>query len=620
MADFEIKDVFRETRVFTSRSIVIGILMLTLIGILLTRLFYLQVIEYDRYNTLSKNNRISVVPKAPVRGLIFDRNGIPLARNVPSYTLEIVPDQVKDMDTLLDEIGKLVKLTEYDLKLFHRDVKRHAKFAIIVLRSQLTDEEAARFAVNRYRFKGVELRARLERNYPLKESGAHAVGYVGRISSRDLEKIDTTLYRGIDFLGKTGIESYYEDVLRGESGFDQIETNAHGRVVRTISNTPSVPGKNIYLTIDSKLQLIAEQALGGYRGSVVAIKPSTGEILAFASTPSYDPNSFVFGISQADYSALRDSPDTPLLNRALRGRYAPGSTIKPFMGMTGLKFKQSPAKEAFCPGFYTLSKGGRRYRCWKHSGHGSVDLHDAIVQSCDVYFYDLAHRLGIDTMHDTLALFGFGSKTGIDLNGESAALMPSRQWKRASRDQPWYPGETVIAGIGQGYVLATPLQLASATSALANNGFRMKPHLLLAEEDSLSAEKNTNTPVLLNSEIWSADNLAIVKQAMVDVTDSPRGTARRIGAGSPYKIAAKTGTAQVIGIKQNERYKESEVALRHRDHALFVAFAPAEKPEIAVAVIAENGGHGGSTAGPIAHKVMDYYLLGKEPEKEMDPS
>lgn len=620
MADFEIKDVFRETRVFTSRSIVIGILMLTLIGILLTRLFYLQVIEYDRYNTLSINNRISVVPKAPVRGLIFDRNGIPLARNVPSYTLEIVPDQVKDMDTLLDEIGKLVKLTEYDLKLFHRDVKRHAKFAIIVLRSQLTDEEAARFAVNRYRFKGVELRARLERNYPLKESGAHAVGYVGRISPRDLEKIDKTLYRGIDFLGKTGIESYYEDVLRGESGFDQIETNAHGRVVRTISNTPSVPGKNIYLTIDSKLQAIAEQALGDYRGSVVAIKPSTGEILAFASTPSYDPNAFVFGISQADYSALRDSPDTPLLNRALRGRYAPGSTIKPFMGMTGLKFKQSPAKEAFCPGFYTLSKGGRRYRCWKHSGHGSVDLHDAVVQSCDVYFYDLAHHLGIDAMHDTLALFGFGSKTGIDLNGESAALMPSRQWKRASRDQPWYPGETVIAGIGQGYVLTTPLQLASATSALANDGFRMKPHLLMAEEDSLSAEKNTNTPVVLNGEIWSADDLAIVKQAMVDVTDSPRGTARRIGAGSPYKIAAKTGTAQVIGIKQNERYKESEVAPRHRDHALFVAFAPAEKPEIAVAVIAENGGHGGSTAGPIAHKVMDYYLLGKEPEKEMDPS
>jgi penicillin-binding protein 2 len=620
MSDFEIKDVFRETRVFTSRSIVIGILMFILIGILLVRLFYLQVIEYDRYSTLSKNNRISVVPKPPVRGLIFDRNGIPLARNVPSYTLEVVPDQVKNMEDLLDELGKLVKLTEYDLKLFHRDVKRHASFDTIVLRSQLTDDEVARFAVNRYRFQGVELRARLERNYPLKDSGAHAVGYVGRISSRDLEKIDKTLYRGIDFLGKTGIESYYEDILRGKSGFDQIETNAHGRVVRTISNTPSVPGKNIYLTIDSKLQLIAEQALGEYRGAVVAIKPKTGEILAFASTPSYDPNAFVFGISNLDYAALRDSPDTPLLNRALRGRYAPGSTIKPFMGMTGLKFKLSPAKKTFCPGFYTLTKGGHRFRCWKRNGHGLVGLHDAVVQSCDVYFYDLAHYLGIDNMQDTLALFGFGSKTGIDLNGESAALLPSRQWKRASMDQSWYPGETVIAGIGQGFVLATPLQLASATSALANDGYRMKPHLLLAEEDSLSAEKKVNAPVMLNSEIWSSDDLAIVKQSMVDVTDSPRGTARRIGADSPYKIAAKTGTAQVIGIKQNERYKESEVAPRHRDHALFIAFAPAEKPDIAVAVIAENGGHGGSTAGPIARKVMDYYLLGKKPVQEKGPS
>jgi penicillin-binding protein 2 len=602
MADFEIKDVFRETRVFTSRSIVIGILMLVLIGILITRLFYLQVIEYDRYNTLSKKNRISVVPRSPVRGLIFDRNGVLLAKNIPSYTLEVIPDQVPDMDNLLDEIGQLVKLSEYDLKLFRRDVKRHARFDTTVLRSQLTDQEAARFAVNRYRFEGVELRARLERNYPMNESAAHVVGYVGRISSRDLEKIDKSLYRGINFLGKTGIESYYEDILRGEIGFDQIETNAHGREVRTISSTPSVPGKNIYLTIDSKLQLIAEQALGDYRGAVVAIKPSTGEILAFASTPSYDPNAFVYGISKADYSALRDSPDTPLLNRALRGRYAPGSTIKPFMGMLGLKAGISSDKKTFCPGYYTLNKGGHRFRCWK-----------------DVYFYDLAHHLGIDEMHDSLSLFGFGSKTGIDLSGESAALMPSRQWKRGAKDLAWYPGETVIAGIGQGFVLATPLQLASATSTLANNGKRMKPHLLLAEEDPLTAEKNLNSPVVLSSDKWNSDNLEEIKQAMLDVTDSARGTARRIGAGSPYKIAAKTGTAQVIGIKQNERYKESEVALRHRDHALFIAFAPVENPDIAVAVIAENGGHGGSTAGPIAKKVMDYYLLGKEPEKKEEP-
>ncbi|MCK5360178.1 MAG: penicillin-binding protein 2, partial [Gammaproteobacteria bacterium] len=387
MADFEITDVFRETRVFTSRSIVIGILMMVLIAILLTRLFYLQVVEYDRYSTLSKKNRISVVPRAPVRGLIFDRNGVPLARNIPSYTLEVVPDQVKDMDDLLDELGKLVQLSEYHLKLFRREVKRHARFDTITLRSRLTDQEAARFAVNRYRFDGVELRARLERNYPKNESAAHVVGYVGRISSRDLEKIDKSLYRGIDFLGKTGIESYYEDILRGTIGFDQIETNAHGREVRIISSTPSVPGKNIYLTIDSELQLIAEQALGDFRGAVVAIHPGTGEILAFASTPSYDPNAFVYGISNADYSALRDSLDTPLLNRALRGRYAPGSTIKPFMGMLALKSGVSTAKKTFCPGYYTLTKGGHRFRCWKHSGHGAMDLHDSVVQSCDVYFY-----------------------------------------------------------------------------------------------------------------------------------------------------------------------------------------------------------------------------------------
>ena len=620
MPDFEIKDVFRETRVFTSRSIVIGIFMLILVGILLVRLFYLQLIEYDRYSTLSKNNRISVVPKPPVRGLIFDRNGVPLARNVPSYTLEVIPDQVSNMEELMHELGKLVTLTEYDLKLFHRDVERHASFDATVLRSQLTDEEAARFAVNRYRFQGVELHARLERNYPNRESAAHVVGYVGHISPNDLEKIDKSQYRGINFLGKTGIESYYEEILRGTSGFDQVETNAHGRVVRTISSTPSIPGKNIYLTIDSKLQLIAEQALEDYRGAVVAIKPSTGEILAFASTPSYDPNAFVNGISTADYAELRDSPDTPLLNRALRGRYAPGSTIKPFMGLIGLKANRSVDKKTFCPGYYTLKKGGRRFRCWKHSGHGAVDLHDAVVQSCDVYFYDLAHSLGIDMMHDSLSLFGFGSKTGIDLSGESAALMPSRQWKRGSRDEPWYPGETVIAGIGQGYVLATPLQLASATSALANKGRRLKPHLLLAEEDTLSTEKVSKAPELLNSGIWDAENLEIIQQAMVDVTDSPRGTARRVGAGSPYKIAAKTGTAQVIGIKQNERYIESEVAPRHRDHALFIAYAPAENPEIAVAVIAENGGHGGSTAGPVAKKVMDYFLLGKQPEQEKEPS
>jgi penicillin-binding protein 2 len=620
MPELEIKDVFRETRVFTTRAIVISILMLLLATILLARLFYLQVVEFERYSTLSKNNRISVVPRAPVRGLIFDRNGVPIARNVPSYTLEIVPDQVEDMDKLLDELGKLVRLSDYDLKSFHEDVRRHARFDNILLRSQLSDREAARFAVNRYRFEGVHLSARLERSYPQQESGAHVVGYVGRISQRDLEKVDTNKYRGINFLGKTGIEAFYEDVLRGESGFDQVETNAHGRVVRTIASTPPVPGKNIYLSIDSRLQRVAEQALDGYRGALVAIKPATGEVLAFASTPSYDPNAFVNGISTKDYAALRDSLDTPLLNRALRGRYAPGSTIKPFMGMLGIQARQSPTKTVFCPGFFTLTKGGHRFRCWKHSGHGNMDMHDAIVQSCDVYFYDLAHHLGIDTMHRELSTYGFGIKTGIDLNGESAALLPSRQWKKSLRGEPWYPGETVIAGIGQGYMLATPLQLASATAALANNGTRMKPFLKLVEEDPQTGEKLETTPAVISDHEHQEDALDLVKASMVDVTTSPRGTARRIGLNSPFLIAAKTGTAQVISIKQNEKYNEEEVALRHRDHALFIAYAPADAPEIAVAVIAENGGHGGSTAGPMARKVIDFYLQAETPAKDSGQS
>ena len=614
MSALQIKDVFREARLFTSRSVVIGLLMLFLACLLVARLYYLQVIEYERYSTLSKKNRISLIPTPPVRGLIFDRNGVPLAQNVPSTTLEVIPDRVDDMDTMLDELGQLIQLSESDLKLFRRNLKREAGFKSIVLRSQLTDEEAGRFAVNSYRFEGVNLSARLERHYPLGESGVHILGYVGRISQRDLEKIDENQYRGISFLGKVGIEAFYEDLLRGKSGFDQVETNAHGRIVRTVSSTPPEPGKNLYLTIDSDLQAVAEKALANYRGAVVAIEPSSGEVLAFASTPTYDPNPFVLGIDSESYGLLRDSPDRPLLNRALRGRYAPGSTIKPFMGMAGLEYGRSPTRKTFCPGFFTLTKGGHRYRCWKHGGHGSIDMHDSIVQSCDVYFYDLARNLGIDHMHDYLDSFGFGRRTGVDMHGESAALLPSREWKRGVRDEPWYPGETVIAGIGQGYMLVTPLQLASATSALANKGIRMQPHFLLARQNPMDGKVVPANIRVAQPEVINSADIPIIKDAMVDVTRDIHGTARRVGMDSPYQIAAKTGTAQVISIKQNEKYNEEEIALRHRDHALFIAFAPADDPAIAVAVIVENGGHGGSTAGPIARKVMDYYLLGKEPQ------
>jgi penicillin-binding protein 2 len=618
MSGIPLKDAFRETRLFHTRILVMAAAVAVLVLVLLARLVYLQVLNYEHFATLSRENRISIVPIPPVRGLIFDRNGTVLAENFPAYTLEIVPDQVKDMDALLTELGQLIELTPADLERFRRLVRQQPGFDGITLRSRLTEEEAARFAVNRYRLQGADLRARLQRRYPLGALGVHVLGYVGRISERDLRRIDKTAYRGTDYIGKLGIEAHYETELLGKAGYEQVETNAHGRVVRLLSRVAPQAGTNLYLNLDAKLQAVAESALGDRRGAVVALDARTGGVLAFVSTPTYDPNLFVRGIDQASYHALRDSPDRPLLNRALRGRYAPGSTIKGFLGLAALEYGRSASRTTFCPGYFTLPGSRHHYRCWRTYGHGAMNLHDAIVQSCDVYFYDLAAFLGIDRLHDFLSRFGFGQRTGIDLDGEVDGLVPSAEWKRRVRHQPWYPGETVIAGIGQGYLLVTPLQLAYATSALANRGHAMRPHLVYARENRAGGDPVVLAPQpgidisLRSPRYWDA-----VIKAMVDVVHSDRGTARRLAVGTPYRIAGKTGTAQVIGVAQNERYDEETTAEHLRDHALFISFAPADDPKIAVAVVVENGGHGGSAAAPVAKAVLDYYLLGPQPDTQV---
>jgi penicillin-binding protein 2 len=606
----EIRDHLRESRLFGARLSVVAITVVTLVVILVLRLAYLQIINYRHFATLSQENRVNPVPISPVRGLILDRNGVVLAQNYPVLTLEIVPDQVDDMGELLDELGKIVTLNEKDLKLFAKQLRERPRFESLTLRTHLTDEEAARFALVRHRLNGAELRARLERHYPLGALGVHAVGYVGRISEDDLETIDKNAYRGTQFIGKLGVEQSYEDTLLGKVGFEKVETDAHGRAIRVLERIAPVAGKNLYLNIDARLQEIAEQALGHFKGAVVAMDPKTGAVLTFASTPTYDPNPFVNGIDPASYAALRDNPDRPLLDRALNGQYAPGSTIKAFLGLAALASGVDPTKQIICPGWFSLPGSTHRFRCWKKDGHGAVDLHEAVMESCDVYFYKLAVNLGIDRLTSYLAGDGFGNITGIDIDGESKGLLPSSEAKRR-HGQEWQPGETVIAGIGQGAVLVTPLQLATAMSGIANRGLRPQPRLVEAIEDpGTKLRTPLEQPAMASMGDYTPEQYAMMIHNLVDVVHGPKGTARGIGWNAPYKIAGKTGTAQVKGVGQGESYVASRTAERLRDHALFIAFAPAEDPKIAVAVIVENGGHGGSAAAPIARKIMDHYLLG----------
>lgn len=608
-----IKDHFRETALFQRRILVSAILGCILLAGLISRLFYLQVISHAHYTALSEDNRVSIVPIAPTRGLIYDRNGVLLAQNIPSRTLELIPEHIPNLDDTLARLRKLIHITDDEVDRFNQLRKKKRRFEGIPLRFRLSDSEAARIAVNLDHLPGVEITAELMRHYPQGKLASHAIGYVARINEEELTTLNASRYAATKNIGKVGVERSYEDELHGEVGSQRVETNAAGRIVDVLERTLPIPGKNLYLTLDARVQMVAEQAFGNNDGALVAIDPNNGEVIAFVSMPTYDPNLFVNGIDTKTYTALNKSPDRPLFNRALQGQYPPGSTIKPFMGLAGLEYKViTPETSINCPGYYMLKGDDHKYRDWKKSGHGETALSKAIVQSCDVYFYDLAQSLKIDRIHDFLGLFGVGHPTGIDIRGEESGLLPGKAWKRRVHHLPWFPGETLITGIGQGFTLITPLQLAEMTAELGSRGKRYTPHIVrgIVEPDENKLVVHQAAPQKIismdNPQYWQT-----VIKAMTKVVSGPHGTARRISVGLKYKVAGKTGTAQVFGIKQDEEGADlHKIPKKLRDHALFIAFAPADAPKIAVAVVVEHGGHGGSAAAPIARKVMDAYLLG----------
>ena len=608
---FAIKDALTENRIFLSRVVAAFVLIILLIAGLVVRLVYLQIVGHEHYATLSKDNRIKIAPLPPTRGIIYDRHGRMLAQNVPTYSLELIPEQIENLDDTLLKLQQLLAISDEKIDLFQKLRKRNKSFTTTPLLQNLSEEEVAKFAVVRPYFPGVDVYARLVRYYPYADLAAHVVGYVGRINEQELKTLPVAEYRGTDFIGKNGIEKSYENQLHGTAGYAEIETNAQARAVNTVSTTEPIAGANIYLTLDIDLQKIAYDALGEYNGAVVAIDVKTGGVLVFASHPGFDPNPFVSGISGKEYKALQDSPDQPLYNRALRGQYPPGSTVKPFLGLAGLEYGVTDfGHRLFCPGYYRLPNVEHKYRDWKKWGHGTVDMNEAITQSCDVYFYDLAMALGIDKMHEFLNKFGFGKRTGIDLFGEVDGLLPSKEWKKANRNQAWYPGETLITGIGQGYMQATPLQLAKAVATLANHGKIITPHLV----QQIINEDYADSVELLPDEVipLKPQNVENIIQAMTNVVHGARGTAGKLDKAVGYQIAGKTGTAQVFTIKQEEKYNEDAIDFKMRDHALFISFAPVHDPQIAVAVIAEHGGHGGSVAAPIAGEVIDAYLNPKK--------
>lgn len=609
-----IKDHLLEANMFKGRAWFAAAFCLCLLVVLLIRLFNLQVLEYKHFDKLSENNRVRLMALAPNRGLIYDRNGVVLAENRPSYRLEIIPEQVEDMEWLLAELGQLVELDERSLKRFRKAIRRSRPFEGIPLRTKLSDDEVARLAVNRHKYTGMEITARLSRHYPQGKSAVHVIGYVGRIDEDELKNVDESQYAGTSHIGKTGIERFYEKELHGKVGHQSVEVNVQGRILRVLEKKQPIPGNDLILSLDTRIQSVAEKAMGDYNGAVVAMNPKTGEVLALASMPTYDPNLFVHGISVKDYRRLQNPDTRPMYNRALYGQYPPGSTVKPFVGLAGLENKVIGHKESIpCEGYYLLPNEERRYRDWKKTGHGHVDLNASLAQSCDVYYYELSYRLGIERIHAFLQQFGFGKATGIDILGERSGLLPSREWKMRTRNKIWFPGETLIAGIGQGYVLATPMQLASATSILAMRGQGFKPRLLKEIQDKATGERHASSvaplaPIKLNRQTNWEHSI----NGMVSVVHGAKGTARSSGRGLKFKMAGKTGTAQVFGVAQDEEYDEATIAKKLRDHALFVAFAPHDQPEIAIAVIAENGGSGSGVAAPIARKVLDAWLATRE--------
>ena len=616
----EFKDHQRELYYFQLRIGIAGAFVLAAFSLLLVRLVYLQVLQYDYYRTKAEDNRISIVPIMPNRGLILDRSGTVLARNYSAYTLEISPGKVADLDKTIDELAAIVEIRASDRTRFKR-LRIEAKGAdSLPIRTRLTDEEVARFAANRYRFPGVDIQARLFRQYPLNELASHLVGYIGRINDRDVERIEdeglSANYKGTDHIGKTGLEQSYESELHGITGYEQVEVDSGGRGVRTLSRTSPTSGNNLVLTLDIRLQEVAEQAFGENRGALVAIEPATGGILAFVSKPGFDPNLFVEGIDAASWDLLNTSPDRPMVNRALAGTYPPGSTFKPYMALAALELgKRTPQQTIHDPGFFQF--GNHRFRDDKVGGHGTVDMYKSIVASCDTYYYVLGNDLGIDNIARFIGQFGFGARTGIDVEGEATGVLPSQEWKRKRFSRPeqqkWYAGETISVGIGQGYNAYTPLQMAQAMAALANNGVIYRPHLVNYIENIRSGERTLVEPKVERAITLKAENIEFIKRPLGGV--NTEGTGARAFAKAEYTSGGKTGTAQVIAMKQNEKYDEKRVAERHRDHALFIAFAPLESPRIALAVVVENAGFGARAAAPVARQVLDYYLLGKRVDK-----
>ena len=616
----EFKDHQRELYYFQLRIGIAGVFVLAAFSLLLVRLVYLQILQYDYYRTKAEDNRISIVPIMPNRGLILDRSGTVLARNYSAYTLEIYPDKVADLEKTIDELAAIVEIRASDRTRFKR-LRIEAKGAdSLPIRTRLSDEEVAKFAVNRYRFPGVDIQARLFRQYPLNELASHLVGYIGRINDRDVERIDeeglTANYKGTDHIGKTGLEQSYESELHGITGNEQVEVDSGGRGVRTLARTSATSGNNLVLTLDIKLQEVAEEAFGENRGALVAIEPATGGILAFVSKPGFDPNLFVDGIDPASWDLLNTSLDRPMVNRALAGTYPPGSTFKPYMALAALELgKRTTQQTIYDPGFFQF--GNHRFRDDKPGGHGTVDMYKSLVASCDTYYYMLGNDLGIDNIARFIGQFGFGAKTGIDVEGEATGVLPSQEWKRGHfrkpEQQKWYSGETVSVGIGQGYNAYTPLQMAQAMATIANNGVMYRPHLVNYIENIKSGQRTLVEPKLERAITLKPENLEFIKRALAGV--NIEGTGARAFAKAEYTSAGKTGTAQVVAMKQNEKYNEKSVTERHRDHALFIAFAPLESPKIALAVVVENAGFGARAAAPIARQVLDYYLLGKRVDK-----
>ncbi|MDB5762179.1 MAG: mrdA [Herminiimonas sp.] len=622
----EFKNTERELHFFRLRLSAVGLFVFICFGLLLARFLWLQGYKYKDYAAQAEDNRISVVPVVPNRGLIVDRNGVVLARNFSAYTLEITPSKIKgELDAVIDELATLVDIQLKDRKRFRRQMEESKNFESLPIRTRLTDEEVARFTAQRYRFPGVDIQARLFRQYPLGSVASHVIGYIGRVSQKDAENIDemedSANYSGTDYIGKEGLEKSYEKKLHGTTGYEEVEVSAGGRAVRTLARTPASPGHNLILSIDIELQKIIEQAFGERRGALIAIEPATGDILAYVSMPTFDPNLFVEGIDQQSWDELNTSIDKPLVNRPLSGSYPPGSTYKPFMALAALELgKRTPAMAIHDPGFFIF--GNHRFRDDKEGGHGTVDMYRSIVQSCDTYYYMLANDLGVDAIHDFMKPFGFGQKTGIDLEHERAGLLPSTEWKRTAYKKPeqqkWYAGETISLGIGQGYNSFTPLQMAHAVANLANNGVVMKPHLVKIIEDGVTHERTQTVPKESYRINLKQQNIDVIKQAMVGV--AKEGTSSRIFLNAGYVSAGKTGTAQVIAIKKDEKYNAKNVAERHRDHSLYTAFAPADNPRIAIAIIVENGGFGAAAAAPIVKQALDYYLLGKRPEIKDKPA